>query len=100
MSQENVEVVKEVYARGECGDFEGMLVLWHPWLNLSKTRACRAQAPTGVTPKIKRYIEGACRFWGQTRSEIDRFVDLGDHVPCSGTPDGHPARRPRYKPAV
>ena len=30
MSQENVEIVKESYARAEGGDYEGMLDLWHP----------------------------------------------------------------------
>jgi ketosteroid isomerase-like protein len=61
MSQENVEIVKEVYARGERGDFDGMLALWHPvaeWIE--DPRVPGASTYRGYA-EIKRYMEGARR---------------------------------------
>jgi ketosteroid isomerase-like protein len=80
MSQENLEIVEETFARGDREDLNGALALWHAdaeWIE-------HPRVPGAVTRRgraeIKRYFESTTRYWGSTSREIERFVDLGDDV--------------------
>ena len=81
MSQENVEVVKAVFARGSRGDFDGLLALFHPgveWVEDQDPRVPGAITRRGRA-EVKRYFESMPR-WGKLRIEPERLVDYGDEV--------------------
>jgi hypothetical protein len=73
MSKENVEVVKATFARSSRGDFDGLLALFHPGWNGSKTLTCQARSPTEVTPRssgTSKACPGTGRSCGSSPSDL------------------------------
>jgi ketosteroid isomerase-like protein len=75
MSQENVEVVKAVFARGSRGDFDGLLALFDPGVEWVED----PRVPGAITRRghaeVKRYFESMPRYWEKLRIEPERCLN-------------------------
>jgi ketosteroid isomerase-like protein len=80
MSEENVKIVKDAYARSSRGDFDGLLALFDPGVEwVDDPLVAGAIARRGHV-EVKRYFERLPREWEELRVELERFVDYGDDV--------------------
>jgi ketosteroid isomerase-like protein len=80
MSQENVEVVKAVFARSSRGDFDGLLALFDPGVEWVDDPLVAGGVTRRGHAEVKRNFESVPREWEELRVEVERFVDYGDDV--------------------
>jgi ketosteroid isomerase-like protein len=88
MSQENVELVRRIYASWTPGSSPAESSLLHPdieWVN--PTDALEPGTRTGIEA-FTAIIEGLADTIGDFRMEVERFIDVGDRVAVVATMRG------------
>ena len=87
MSQENVEIVKAVFAAIDRGDWDAVLSYAAPTCRYDTTRELNEWRGVYETPeRVRRGLEGFYGMWESWRTEIDEMVEVGeDTVVARGT---------------
>ena len=78
MSQENVEVVRQVYDCWNRGDFEAAVkmldprVLWHGYSHLPEA------GPREGIDEVRRWADAFREAWGEIQVRVERLIDVDD----------------------
>jgi ketosteroid isomerase-like protein len=80
MSQENVEIVRSVYAALNCGDRETAVGLAHPEVVLDATRNVFNPKTYIGKDGLRQWLTDMDDVWEGIHSEQNEFIDAGDRV--------------------
>lgn len=80
MSQENVDAVRRVFAAFGARDFEGLLALLDPEVELDVSRRQLEPAIFRGHEGVSEFLRGQDEVWGEQRFELEEFIDAGEDV--------------------
>ena len=89
MSQENVEVVRRIYASWAPGSSPAESNLLHPDIEWVNPRDALEQGTRKGIEAFTSIIEDLDDTIGDFRMEVERFIDVGDRVVVIATMRGH-----------
>jgi ketosteroid isomerase-like protein len=80
MSQENVEIMREVINAFNAGDFDAALKYASPDFEMDLSRAIGPQHGVFSLPQVKGFWAEFADAWESFRLEPHEFIDAGEHV--------------------
>ena len=80
MSQENVEVVREMMAAAQRGDFAGLVEIIGPEFELHENVLAPDAAVYHGPEGLKKWLEAGLEAFSDFRFEPERFIEQGDWV--------------------
>jgi ketosteroid isomerase-like protein len=84
MSQENVEIVRNLYRAWDAGDRDAALRVADPEVVVDATRRVFNPATYVGVEGVRRWRADMDEVWQEFRTEQLQFIDAGDHVVVSG----------------
>jgi ketosteroid isomerase-like protein len=83
MSQENVEIVRAVFAAWNAGDMEGLFAHFHPELVYHPRADEPDPSPHVGLDVYERLVRGFVESFAEVTFEVLEVIDAGDHVIAS-----------------
>jgi ketosteroid isomerase-like protein len=79
MSEENVELVRQIYKAADNGDIDAVVLYFHPEIEFHAYPRSREGLYHGKQA-VREYIENVWEHFERVRIEVDELLDAGDQV--------------------